>query len=76
MIEAFNSDKPFDQFIIEQIAADQLELSGAERRPALAAMGFLTVGRRFMNQPHDIIDDRIDVVTRGFLGMSVACALP
>jgi flagellum-specific peptidoglycan hydrolase FlgJ len=73
VIDAFNDDKPFDQFIIEQIAADQLELSG-EHRSALAAMGFLTVGRRFMNRQHDIIDDRIDVVTRGFLGISVACA--
>ncbi len=73
VIDAFNSDKPYDQFIIEQLAADQLELTG-EHRSALAAMGFLTVGRRFMNQQHDIIDDRIDVVTRGFLGMSVACA--
>ncbi len=73
VIDAFNDDKPFDQFIIEQIAADQLELKGQQRR-ALAAMGFLTVGRRFMNRQQDIIDDRIDVVTRGFLGMSVACA--
>ena len=73
LIDAFNDDKPFDQFIIEQIAADQLELNG-EQPSVLAAMGFLTVGRRFMNRQQDIIDDRIDVVTRGFLGMSVACA--
>ena len=37
-------------------------------------MGFLTVGRRFMNREADIIDDQIDVMTRGFLGISVACA--
>lgn len=73
VIDAFNNDKPFDQFIIEQIAADQLDLQG-DQRSALAAMGFLTVGRRFMNRQQDIIDDRIDVVTRGFLGMSVSCA--
>ncbi|WP_182867713.1 PSD1 and planctomycete cytochrome C domain-containing protein [Stieleria mannarensis] len=73
VIDAFNEDKPFDQFIVEQLAADQLDLDG-EDRTALAAMGFLTVGRRFMNRRHDIIDDQIDVVTRGFLGMSVACA--
>ncbi|WP_197456148.1 PSD1 and planctomycete cytochrome C domain-containing protein [Stieleria neptunia] len=73
VIDAFNRDKPFDQFVIEQLAADQLDLTG-EARSALAAMGFLTVGRRFMNRKHDIIDDQIDVVTRGFLGMSVACA--
>jgi len=73
VIAAFNDDKPFDRFILEQLAADQLKLEGDEQS-ALAAMGFLTVGRRFMNRQHDIIDDRIDVVTRGFLGMSVACA--
>ncbi len=73
VIDAFNSDKPFDEFITEQLAADQLELEGDSRRN-LAAMGFLTVGRRFMNRQVDIIDDQIDVVSRGFLGLSVACA--
>ena len=37
-------------------------------------MGFLTLGRRFLNNIHDITDDRIDVVTRGMLGLTVACA--
>src|SRR5262249_39163248 len=46
---------------------------GDDKRP-LAAMGFLTLGRRFLNNVHDIIDDRIDVVTRGLLGLTVACA--
>ncbi|XZE54196.1 DUF1553 domain-containing protein [Planctomycetaceae bacterium SH139] len=73
LINAFNTDKPFNEFIIEQLAADQLDLP-ADNKQALAAMGFLTVGRRFMNRQHDIIDDRIDVVTRGFLGMTVTCA--
>lgn len=73
VIKAFNDDKPFDRFIIEQLAADQLSLEPSEQE-SLAAMGFLTVGRRFMGRQHDIIDDRIDVVTRGFLGLSVACA--
>lgn len=73
VIDAFNSDKPFNQFIVEQIAADQLDLSGSDKT-SLAAMGFLTVGRRFMNREPDIIDDQIDVMTRGFLGISVACA--
>ena len=40
----------------------------------LAAMGFLTLGKGFDNNIHDQIDDRIDVVTRGFLGLTVACA--
>ena len=40
----------------------------------MAALGFLTVGRRYLNNPHDIIDDRIDVVARGLLGVTVGCA--
>ncbi|MEM8671083.1 MAG: PSD1 and planctomycete cytochrome C domain-containing protein [Planctomycetota bacterium] len=73
VIDAFNDDKPFDQFIIEQLAADRLNLEGAEKQK-LAAMGLLTVGRKFMNRRADIIDDQIDVVTRGFLGITVSCA--
>ena len=72
VIEAFNADLPYDRFIIEQLAADKLEL-GDDKQP-LAAMGFLTLGRRFLNNPHDIIDDRIDVVTRGMMGLTVGCA--
>jgi hypothetical protein len=37
-------------------------------------MGFLTVGRRFLNNPHDIIDDRIDLIGRGLMGLTIACA--
>ena len=72
VIDAFNNDLPFDRFLIEQLAADKLDL-GDDKRP-LAAMGFLTLGRRFLNNPHDIIDDRIDVVTRGMMGLTVSCA--
>ena len=59
VVAAFNDDLPYDRFVVEQLAADQLPL-GEDRRP-LAAMGFLTLGRRFLNNIHDIIDDRIDV---------------
>lgn len=73
VIDAFNDDKPYNQFVTEQLAADCLP--DVESNPkSLAAMGFLTIGRRFMNRQPDIIDDRIDVVMRGFLGMTVACA--
>jgi hypothetical protein len=37
-------------------------------------MGFLTIGRRFLNNQPDIIDDRIDVVTRGTMALTVQCA--
>ena len=72
VIDAFNADLPYDRFVIEQLAADKLDL-GDDKRP-LAAMGYLTLGRRFLNNPHDIIDDRIDVVTRGMMGLTVSCA--
>jgi len=72
VVRSFNEDLPFNRFIIEQIAADHLKL-GEDKRP-LAALGFLTLGRRFLNRKDDIIDDRIDVVTRGFMGLTVTCA--
>ncbi len=71
VIKAFNDDLPYDQFLKLQIAADQVE--GADR-DSLAAMGYLTLGRRFLGVVHDIIDDRIDVVMRGTQGLTVGCA--
>ncbi len=72
VIRAFNEDLPYDRFIVEQLAADKLPL-GDDRR-ALTALGFLTLGSGFMNNQQDVIDDRIDVVTRGLLGLTVTCA--
>jgi hypothetical protein len=72
VIGALNDDLPYDQFLIQQIAADRLKL-GDDKRP-LAAMGFLTLGRRFLNRLPDIIDDRLDVLCRGTMGLTVACA--
>lgn len=71
VIDAFNKDLPFDRFVQEQLAADQLKLDDSK---SLAALGFLTVGGHFMNNTHDIIDDRIDVLSRGLMGLTVACA--
>jgi hypothetical protein len=72
LVRAFNEDLPYDQFIREQLAADLLEQG--EDQQALAALGYLTLGRRFLNNQNDIIDDRIDVVSRGMMGLTVACA--
>ena len=71
VINAFNEDLAYDEFVVQQLAADRLELGDDNR--ALAALGFLTVGRKFNNR-HDDIDDLIDAVTRGFVGLTVACA--
>lgn len=72
VIRAFNEDLPFNQFIQEQLAADQLDRKGDDR--SLAALGFLTVGRRYRGNIHDITDDRIDLVSRGLLGLTASCA--
>ena len=72
VIHAFNRDLPYDRFLIEQIAADRLPAEHG-RRP-LAALGLLTLGARFMGNVHDVIDDRIDVVCRGLMSLTVACA--
>jgi len=71
VIRAFNDDVPYDRFLLLQMAADQLVPADS---PDLAAMGFITGGRRFIGVTHDIIDDRIDAVTRGTMALTVACA--
>ena len=73
VVKAFNDDLPYDQFLRLQIAADQI-VKDPENNRDLAALGFLTLGRRFLNSTPDIIDDRIDVVMRGTQGLTMACS--
>ena len=77
VVRAFNRNLPYDEFLLAQIAGDQLPAPPAPATALdspLAAMGFLTVGRRFLGVMHDIIDDRIDVLMRSTQGLSVGCA--
>jgi len=85
LIDAFNTDKPYGQFITEQLAADLLLKNAAEKakaakldpptdQRALAALGFLTLGNQHDGRRNDIVDDRIDVTSKAFLGLTVACA--
>ena len=71
VIRALNDDLPYDQFVLYQLAADRIPT--VEPRH-LAALGFLSLGREFPNSYPETVDDRIDAVTRGLLGMTVACA--
>jgi hypothetical protein len=71
VVDALHRDRPYDQFVTLQLAADRIE--PPVPRSDLAALGFLTVGRTFLGNTHDIIDDRIDLVTRGLMGLTVAC---
>ncbi len=72
VIDALNRDLPYDQFIKLQLAA--AAVTGKASRRDRAAMGFLTLGRRFLGVMPDIIDDRIDTVSRGLMGLTVSCA--
>jgi len=74
LIESLNRDLPYNEFVRKQIAADLDIDADGNGREHLPALGFLTLGRRFLNNRHDIIDDRLDVITRGLMGMTLACA--
>ncbi|MEL7500547.1 MAG: DUF1549 domain-containing protein [Planctomycetota bacterium] len=77
VIAAFNSNKPFDTFIREQIAGDLAEDPTNEQ---LIATGFLAIGPKLLNEGNknafkmDLVDEQIDVTTRAFMGLTVSCA--
>jgi mono/diheme cytochrome c family protein len=72
VIRAFNQDKPYNQFVLDQLAVDRLPVVKDQRD--LAALGFLALGPRFNGNTNDIINDRIDVVCKGLQGLTVTCA--
>src|SRR5690606_4347545 len=81
VVDAFNKDKPFNQFIIEQVAGDLLPYQGeAQRREQLIATGFLSLGPKVLAEPDpkkmemDIIDEQLDTFGRAFMGMTFGCA--
>ncbi len=71
VIGALNEDLPYDKFLLYQLAADRVP--SVEPRH-LAALGFLRLGREFPKSYPETVDDRIDAVARGMLGLTVACA--
>ena len=76
VIRSFNENKPYNIFVLEQLAADRLfEMKTWDHNPTnLAALGFLTVGDHYLGMQNDILNDRIDVACKGFLGLTVTCA--
>lgn len=81
VIQALNEDLPYDEFVRRQLAADLLDVPPSE----IAALGFLGLSPVYHKEPKlaaDVIsvivadewDERLDTITRGFLGLTVACA--
>ena len=81
VIRSFNEDKPFDQFIVEQIAGDLLPSNDVQTRESqLTATGFLAIGSPDLNERNakiykmDLVADQIDTMSRSMLGLTVGCA--
>ena len=77
VVRAFNEDKPYDQFLIEQVAGDLLPRSNED---AITGTGFLALGAHVLAEPDmrklemDIIDEQIDTVGKAFMGLTLGCA--
>jgi len=78
VIKAFNTDRPYDRFAMEQIAGDILwkdEGKTRDNSDLLAATGYFALGPVYYGRATaDELDDRVDTLTRGFLGLTAACA--
>jgi hypothetical protein len=78
VIDSFNRDKPYDQFVREQIAGDLMPAETEEERyERIIATGYLATSRRFgsrNNENHLTLEDTIDNLGKAVLGLSVSCA--
>jgi mono/diheme cytochrome c family protein len=82
VIQAFNDDLPYDQFVREQLAGDLLPAKdGSEvNKHGIIATGFLALGAKAIAQQdkikmlYDVYDEQVDVTSKAFLGLTVACA--
>lgn len=82
VIESFNNDLPYDQFVREQIAGDLLPAKNASEvnRRGIIATGFLALGPKAVAQQdkkkmlYDVYDEQVDVASKAFLGLTLACA--
>jgi len=77
VIASFNADKPYDQFIREQIAGDLLPNADDEQR---IATGLLALGPKLLNERDkeifrmDMVDEQVDITTRAFMAVTASCA--
>ncbi len=74
LVASFNADRPFDDFLRQQIAADLID--GPDRNERLPALGLFACGPVYYGdaKKFDQMDDRVDTLTRGVLGLTVSCA--
>jgi hypothetical protein len=82
VVDAWNADKPYDQFVREQLAGDLLPCEGDEslRYEQMTATGFLALGAKMLAEDDpvkmemDIIDEQVDALGTAFLGLTIGCA--
>lgn len=81
VINALNNDLPYDRFIKLQIAADLMLKDDADRVKHLPALGFFGLGAQYYKDNSEVLkalsdelDEKIDTLSRGLLGLTVACA--
>ena len=81
VIAAFNEDKPYDEFLREQVAGDLMPAQTEPERAAhKIATGYLAIGAKSQNEQNprqfalDVADEQIDAISEGMLGMTIACA--
>ena len=80
VVAAFNSDMPYDKFVRLQIAGDLIGSESDDSYDHLVALGFFGLGAQYYKNSDaakaaaDELDDRVDTLTRGFLGLTVSCA--
>ncbi len=81
VVETFNADRPFNEFVIEQIAGDLLESpTDAERERNIVATGFLMFGTKMLSERDkeklrmDVVDEQVTSIGKAFMGMTLGCA--
>lgn len=81
VIDAYNHDKPFDEFVREQIAGDLMDSSSDDQRAQrIVATGFLMLGAKMLSERDkekltmDVVDEQINTVGQAFMGMTLGCA--
>ena len=81
VVSSFNRDKPYDQFVREQLAGDLMPFDDDHQKSEqLIATGFLMIGPKMLSERDktklymDVVDEQIDTVGRVFMGMTMGCA--